>query len=247
MQRIERQILCSHPKAISNSRRAFLQLMGGMALLMCLPSVFGEWESPGYVYDDFLELLTEDRYNVFPVIEWEIAKRTDKVNVALRHDACFNPYLALKMANKEIKRGIKSSYYLRISDAYNISNQIGAFKGLESLGYEIGYHYDDMDKCDVQRVNSCAIESFKGNLAFLRGYFDIKSVSPHGGKFNYMLDQSDEWLQLSKDVGVISAYHLPYDVYLTDPSLEHLKSVLELQKPGSLVELLAHPDQLSVY
>jgi hypothetical protein len=216
-----------------------------MALALFLPSVFGERECPNYVYTDFLALLSEKRYNVFPVIEWETARRPDKVNVAIRHDACFNPYLAVKMASNEMKYGIKSSYYLRISNAYDISKHIMAFQELENLGYEVGYHYDDMDRFDAQTVTGCVIESFKANLAFLRDYFDVRSATPHGGRFNYMLDQSDQWLQLSKSVGVISAYRLPYDVYVTDPSLEQLRSVLESRKPGSFVELLAHPDKLN--
>lgn len=195
---------------------------------MFLPSGFSGSTPVDYVYRDILNLLVEDRYNVFPVNEWDVAKRSDKVNIALRHDVCFNPFLAIKMAGEEIRRGIKSSYYLRVSEAYDISNQVWAFKGLETLGYEIGYHYDDVDKCAVKDVTECVVDSFKKNLNFLRGHFDIRSACPHGGKFNYTLDQSEDWNRLSKDVDVISAYHIPYDVYLTDPSLENLQSVLEL-------------------
>ena len=98
--------------------------------------------------------------------------------MALRHDACFNPYLAVKMPSNKIKYGIKSSYYLTISNAYDILKQIGTFQELENLGYEIGYHYDDVGKCDTKTVTGCVIDSFKTNLAFLHHYFDVRSATP---------------------------------------------------------------------
>jgi hypothetical protein len=61
------RIVPSHNRT-GKSRRTFLQLLGGMALALSLPSVYGEREPPNYVYTDFLAFLSDKRYNVFPVV-----------------------------------------------------------------------------------------------------------------------------------------------------------------------------------
>lgn len=138
-------------------------------------------KEPDFFYDHFLDMLTGSRYNVFPVAEWEYAQRDDRVNIALRHDLDFVPRYGFRMTELDKEHGVRSTTYLRISLQYNIMDVIPFYQDFEANGFEVGYHYEDMDNCETQVVTPCVISSFKNNLAFLRQYVHIHSVSPHGG------------------------------------------------------------------
>jgi hypothetical protein len=200
-------------------------------------------------YEDILEIISNDRFNVCPIIEYDSSYREDKVNVLLRHDND-NGYGMAKLDNDA---GIRSTFYLRLhATQYQLEDVAEFYQKLESVGYEIGYHCEVMDLCDTVTYNSCVRNLFTVELAPLRRCFNIRSVAPHGGEWNYLMDRSPVWPGLSQRCNVISAYHIPYQKSanhscLSDCSsafsrrkLEYFRTELEKLKPGDVVQVLVH-------
>ena len=69
-----------------------------------------------------------------------------KVIVILRHDVDFSSSLAYKMADLEVKHGIRSIYYIRTRGPYSILEKRfhDWLKNLSDLGFEIGLHYETL-------------------------------------------------------------------------------------------------------
>jgi predicted SprT family Zn-dependent metalloprotease len=246
------------------NRRTFLSAFTTSLLGSVLAShsgVFGGLK-PAYGYEpaadvkpryaDFLEIISDDRFNVYPVIEYDVSYREDKVNVILRHDADNdNGYGIAKL---DYDAGIRSTFYLRLhAGEYQLEDVAKFYQSLESAGYEIGYHYEVMDLCDTVTYNGCVRNLFTLELAKMRKYFNIRSVAPHGGDWNYLLDRSPVWPTLSRRYNVISAYQIPFrqnanHSYLSDcgqafsqRKLEYFRSELEKLKPGDVAQVLVHP------
>ncbi len=195
-------------------------------------------------YDDFLMLISNDsRYNVHPVCEYNSSYNKDKINIILRHDLDYNN--GFKMAEMELQYGIKSTYYLRLhSSHYDARDVLQFYKDLENMNYEIGYHYEIVDIFLFD--NETAKKVFELELEYLRKHFKIRSVSSHGGKYNY---QFEWWADLSQ-YNVISAYEIPFSKYLSDNSLEfkdrgleYFSSELKISNPGDTIEILIHPSR----
>jgi hypothetical protein len=246
------------------NRRAFLSALTASLLGSILVSQSGQFgglkSAYGYEpaadekprYADFLEIISDDRFNVYPVIEYDASYREDKVNVLLRHDADNdNGYGIAKM---DYDAGIRSTFYLRLhAGEYKLEDVVEFYQRLESVGYEIGYHYEVMDVCDTVTYNSCVRNLFTLELAKLRKYFNIRSVAPHGGTWNYLLDRSPVWPTLSRRYNVISAYQIPFHQnanhsYLADcgpafsqRKLEYFRTELGKLEPGDVVQILIHP------
>ena len=256
---IESQVMAEGIK-----RRTFLSalttsLLGSILLSQSslfdgLKSAYGyesaEDARPRYV--DFLEIISDDRFNVYPVIEFDESYREDKVNIILRHDADNdNGYGIAKLDHDA---GIRSTFYLRLhAGAYQLEDVAKFYQSLESAGYEIGYHYEVMDLCDTVTYNGCVRNIFTLELAELRRYFNIRSVAPHGGDWNYLLDRSPVWPTLSRRYNVISAYQIPFPQnanhsYSSDCSqafsqrkLEYFRTELEKLQLGDVAQVLVHP------
>jgi hypothetical protein len=246
------------------NRRTFLSALAASLLgsiLLSQSSPFGGLKSAyGYKpavdgkprYADFLEIISDDRFNVYPVIEYDSSYREDKVNIILRHDADNdNGYGIAKL---DYDAGIRSTFYLRLhAGEYQLEDVVRFYQRLESVAYEIGYHYEVMDLCDTVTYNSCVRNLFTLELAKLRKYFNIRSVAPHGGSWNYLLDRSPVWPTLSQRYNLISAYQIPFRrkvnySYLSDCSrafserkLEYFRTELEKLEPGDAVQILVHP------
>lgn len=222
-------------------------------------------------YEDFLKLISDRRFNVYPVCEYRTAYRKDKINIILRHDvdSVVAHTTGFGMANLEERYGITSTYYLRLHSnsnafydstpkdsgiqdrGYDIRTVIPFYQGLESKGYEIGYHYEMVDLFLFS--NQTARRVFESELNYLRQYFTICSAAPHGGTYNY---QFEEW-------GNLSQYHLisPYQIGVKvisdccdaipqlgsqwstpDGMVQYFAAYLNSLKPGDVVEILIHPD-----
>jgi hypothetical protein len=221
-------------------------------------------------YENFLKLISDSRFNVYPVCEHKTAYRKDKINIILRHDvdSVVAHTTGYAMASLEERYGIRSTYYLRLhSDfnayydtvpkngnigvtGYDIRTVIPFYQSLEAKGYEIGYHYEMLDLFLFS--NETARRVFESELNYLRQYFTICSAAPHGGTYNY---QFEEW-------GNISQYHLisPYKIGVKvisdsdaalqlgsqwstpDGIVQHFAAYLNNLKAGDVVELLIHPD-----
>jgi len=178
-------------------------------------------------FERLIKVLKKKGYAFQPYKEY-IQSPAEKV-ILLRHDVDLLPKFALKMAKLEISLDIVGSYYFRfISDTF-ISDLIIK---LGSLGHEIGYHYETVDKVSSERgtvssergtVNDFidkAYELFVKELKMFRGVVDVKTICMHGsprGKYdNKMIWEKYDY----RELGIIGEPYLDIDWnefgYLTD-------------------------------
>lgn len=155
--------------------------------------------SAGYEFQTFRDFLNEGK-----------AK-----GVILRHDVDKLPHNALRFANLEKEMGVRASYYFRIVKG---SFDPVIIKQIESLGHEIGYHYEDMDLCkgDIDK----AYHSFRANLEIFRKLTPISTVCMHGSPMS-QYDNRDMWGKHSyKADGIIGEPYFDIDynkmLYITD-------------------------------
>ena len=208
-------------------------------------------------YEDFLRLLSDERYNVCPIVEYDSSYRPDKVNVLLRHDMDYdNGYGMLEL---DYNHGIRSTSYLRLHavGSYMIEEVTKFYQLLEKYGFEVGYHYEVVDlTLKGSEIDWNAAEKLFGEeLGFLRQFFNVKSVCPHGGfanqpSRNYEFEQDESRLI---EFGVFSAYKIPFSRetnfhYSSDTSadfastgLDYFRKELGQAKAGDVVEVLVHP------
>ena len=95
--------------------------------------------------------------------------------VVLRHDVDRKPYNALRMAKLENAKGIRSTYYFRITRKVFDPECI---RNISSLGHEVGYHFEDLSSLhgDIDE----AVDSFKRNIEKFRQIVPVSTVSMHG-------------------------------------------------------------------
>ncbi len=208
-------------------------------------------------YENFLRLLSDERYNVCPIIEYDSSYRPDKVSVLLRHDMDYdNGYGMLEL---DYNYGFRSTSYLRLhAETYYIIEQVAKFyQLLEKYGFEVGYHYEVIDQTMRRSVIdwNAAEKLFGEELSFLRQFFNVRSVCPHGGfanmpsrNFEFEEDKS----RLAK-FGVFSARKIPFSRevnfnYLSDThddfastGLEFFREGFGQARAGDVVEVLVHP------
>jgi len=208
-------------------------------------------------YENFLKLLSDERYNVCPIVEYDASYRPDKVNVLLRHDMDYdNGYGMLEL---DYSHGFRSTSYLRLhADAYYTIEQVAKFyQLLEKYGFEVGYHYEVIDLTKKGSVIdwNAAEKLFQEELSFLRQFFNVRSVCPHGGfanlpSRNFEFEQDES--RLAK-FGVFSAYKIPFSRevnfhYLSDThddfastGLDYFRVGFGEARAGDVVEVLVHP------
>ena len=79
------------------------------------------------------------------VREYPSADELPPAFIVLRHDVDREPKNALDFARIEADRGVASTYYVRTVEKTFDRELV---REIESLGHEIGYHYEDMDRVD---------------------------------------------------------------------------------------------------
>ena len=109
----------------------------------------------------------------------------DKIYLLIQHDVDNHPYFTKRMAIIESHYDIKSNIFIfkdrytnrGIDESYIIDHNF--FKELQDYGFVIGYHQNafalsgfNMDK---------AIERYRNDVNYLRKFYDIQFVVPHGG------------------------------------------------------------------
>jgi aminoglycoside N3'-acetyltransferase len=107
--------------------------------------------------------------------------------IVLRHDVDRKPENAASMARIEADRDVPSTYYFRTIEK---TFQPELIQGIEALGHEIGYHYEDMDRADgdIERAH----ESFATHLGRLRDVATVDTVCMHGNPLTPH-DNRDMW------------------------------------------------------
>lgn len=126
-------------------------------------------------YADLLATADDANHAFLTVREYLARDDLPERFLVLRHDVDRKPANALRFARLEASLGVASSFYVRAGD--------GGFDGrvvatIESLGHEVGYHYEDVDRTEGDRAE--ARESFAENLAGLRRHATVDTVSMHG-------------------------------------------------------------------
>jgi hypothetical protein len=215
------------------------------------------------LYSDFLDLISDrDTYDVHTVEEYDSAYDSDKVNILLRHDVDYAN--GFDMAKMDYDMGFRSTSYLRVfSDQipsgppeYGIDDVTSTWQWFVKHGrMEVGYHYDVMDETTVGLTRPTDMDEarslFGQNLGYLRKYFDVRTVSAHGGTYNYLYE-SGEYTRAKnlEPFGVVSASYLPFTAfppqkyyYLSDleGQVDYLRNSLLQKEPGDVVQVLIHP------
>ena len=151
----------------------------------------------------------------FQTFEEMITIPTEAKTVVMRHDVDELAWNALKMAQLENKLGIQATFFFRIVKQSNVPEVIERIVG---LGHEIGYHYEDLALAEGDEAK--AMETFKKNLDYFRGFYPVKSVCMHGSSTsNY--DNRLLWKNHSlADFDLVGEPYLSVDFdktfYLTD-------------------------------
>lgn len=151
-------------------------------------------------------------HNVVTVQHY-LSNKLDYPCIILRHDVDRDPQNALAMARLEYEYGIKSTYYFRYPHTFNII----IMKKIFSLGHEIGYHYEVLDKAKGDFLK--AITFFQEELDIFRKYFPVKTVCMHGNPLTKW-DGRDIWHLFDfRDFGLLGEAFLScsdISIYLTD-------------------------------
>ncbi|MDA3781326.1 MAG: hypothetical protein PF487_14030 [Bacteroidales bacterium] len=107
--------------------------------------------------------------------------------ILIRHDVDRKPYNALDMAKLENELGISSTYYFRYKKHTFLPKII---KKIQSLGHEIGYHYENLS--DSNGNMDIALEDFRSKLKKFRNIVPINTISMHGRPLK-KFDNRDMW------------------------------------------------------
>jgi hypothetical protein len=131
-----------------------------------------------FTYDSYRELL-----DVFLQADYRVAtvrqaatELIDPPLLILRHDVEWSAERAVALAAIERGLDVRSTLYFRVDTR---ANDIRAMMRLQDDGFDIGYHYNCLDrtKGDVSQ----AIQLFEQDMAYLRhSGIEIVTVAPHG-------------------------------------------------------------------
>lgn len=155
-------------------------------------------------YNKLLDSVLNSGYETITIREYLKDDDLPERFVIHRHDVDSKPKTALRMGEIEKEKGISSTYYFRMNnDTFNPE----LIQKLESMGHEIGYHYEVLDKAegDMEKAN----EIFKKELQKFRKIVNIDTVCMHGNPLsNY--DNRDIWNNKS-----LEEYDLLGEAYLS--------------------------------
>ncbi|MDE1766228.1 MAG: hypothetical protein KGI27_08160 [Thaumarchaeota archaeon] len=148
-----------------------------------------------FSYRHYFEVLdyAKDHYYIYPISE--IPKSNNKNQfLVLRHDIDFSLDYALRLAEKEHKKGIASTYFVLLHcEYYNALSEDGTkvIRRISELGHEIGLHYDTNF---LTEKPSSAIRQIKEEKRLLENITNKKvvSVAQHNPSISRKLNLSLE-------------------------------------------------------
>ena len=155
-------------------------------------------------YDRLLEEVAATGVPFLTVREYLAGEPLPEGFVVLRHDVDRKPGNALDFARIEADRGVASTYYFRAAGGFDR----GTIEAVESMGHEVGYHYEDLDTADGD--HEAARASFAENLEELRSMAAVDTACMHGNPLT-PYDNRDLW---GDDVSPES-YGLAGEAYLS--------------------------------
>lgn len=137
--------------------------------------------------------------------------------VLLRHDVDLRPAYSLRVAQVEAELGFQSVYYFRaVPESWD--NKI--ILQIQSLGHEVGYHYESLTTCNGDLDS--AYQDFCQNLNKLNNLLgtSVKTICMHGSPRS-PFDSKDIWKKYDyHELGIDFEPYLDTDFsktfYLTD-------------------------------
>lgn len=164
-------------------------------------------------YKQLLKTLTSRDYSFQTATDF--FENPGAKSMILRHDVDDRKLHSLKFAQIQNELNITGTYYFRmVPQSYDEE----VIKEIASLGHEIGYHYETMDKAngDVEK----AYEIFCKELKQLREIVPVKTICMHGSPLS-RYDNRDLWKQYDyRELGIIGEPYFDLDfsqvLYLTD-------------------------------
>lgn len=134
------------------------------------------WDYTLSIYRKLCKAIQSSRYKSVTIREClELDGKDKEPLIIVRHDIDRCAKRALDTALVENENNVKATYYFRTTKDSYIPEIIDK---IASLGHEIGYHYETMDKC---RGNlESAVQMFGEELQMLRKRYEIKTVCAHG-------------------------------------------------------------------
>ncbi|MCG2736004.1 MAG: hypothetical protein L6282_06370 [Candidatus Methanoperedenaceae archaeon] len=126
-------------------------------------------------YSELCEAISESDYRILTMEEYVRLSVKPEKYIIMRHDIDSEPYYALKMATIENEFGLRSSYYFRFIEGIFLPDLINL---IASMGHEIGYHYEVLDK--AKGNEELAIKIFKNELTEFNKIYDVKTIAQHG-------------------------------------------------------------------
>lgn len=130
------------------------------------------------LYESLLDAAIDAGYAFATVEEVLTGTEPDGPHIVLRHDVDRRPRNALLLAETEADRGIPATYYFR-----NKTATPERLARVESMGHEVGYHYEDFVRAGGDHDRAHAL--FAENLASLREHATIRTVAGHGNLSRY--------------------------------------------------------------
>ena len=165
-------------------------------------------------YRELVSALKDAGYEFVTYAEYAEGHRADKL-VVMRHDVDRQVERARRLAEVESEMRVSASYYFREKFIDNDSEEI---RYIESLGQEVGYHYEELvrEKGDVDK----AYARFVRNVGELRQVVDVRTITMHGSPMS-RFDSKDVWRVYDyKKLGLIGEPQFDVDwsemFYLTD-------------------------------
>jgi len=164
-------------------------------------------------YKQLLQALIDDNYT-FQTFE-EFIKDPEDRSIVLRHDVDLLPKNSLEFAKIQADHGIRGVYYFRaVPESWDES----IIKEIESLGHEIGYHYECLTTTGGNITK--AIHDFEQNLTALRKLASVSTICMHGSPMS-KYDSKDLWKEYNyKDYDLIGEPYFDVNFkdvfYLTD-------------------------------
>jgi hypothetical protein len=167
-------------------------------------------------YEELLKRSLDAGYEHLTVEDYLTRDSLPERFIIHRHDVDRKAENSLAMARLESRLGVPSTYYFRTIDKVFDRELI---REVESLGHEVGYHYEDMDRADgdVDRAH----ESFAEQLERLRTVATVRTACMHGNPLTAH-DNRDMWESAEQvtEYGLVGEAYLSMDftdvIYFSD-------------------------------
>jgi hypothetical protein len=154
------------------------------------------------LYGQLLESALESGWTITTLRDY-LTNKPEKPVLIIRHDVDRRVRNAPRMAKLEADYGVSSTYYFRTKtfDRKIVEN-------IEDMGHEIGYHYEDLAKCNGNLEK--AHNRFRDNLITFREVAEIDTAAAHGSALS-QYSNLDIWT----DEYTLEAYDLIGEAYLS--------------------------------